>query len=169
MTRLLTLVTLGLAIAVAPSLGEGASKRIHVIARIAQQTFTGDLAHPTLGDRLINNVTLFNDSGTQVGTGGAVCTVVSQPPQATVVQCLLSAVFAEGEIVFGGVASFPVVGAVGHFGILGGTDRFDRARGDATLIVLTNGDVDSTFDLDLSLGWLEPRDYLVTRSIISVG
>jgi len=148
MTRLFTLVMLGLAIAIAPSLGEAASKRIHVIATVVQQTFTGDLASPKLGDRLINNVELFDDSGTQVGTGGAVCTVVSQPPQATVVQCLLSAVFAEGEIVFGGVASFPVLDAVGHFGILGGTDRFGKARGDATLIVLSNGDVDSTFDLD---------------------
>ena len=148
MTRLLTLVTLGLAIAVAPSLGETASKRIHVIATVQQQTLTGDPASPKLGDRLINNVKLFDDSGTQVGTGGAVCTVVSEPPQATVVQCLLSAVFAEGEIVFGGVASFPVPGAVGHFGILGGTDGFDKARGDATLTVLSNGNVDSTFDLD---------------------
>jgi len=142
------LVTLGLAIAVAPSLVEAASKRIHVIATIQQQTFTGDLASPKLGDRIINNVKLFDDSGAQVGTGGAVCTVVSEPPQATVVQCLLSAVFAEGEIVFGGVAPFPVVGAVGHFGILGGTDRFGKARGDATLIVLSTGAVDSTFDLD---------------------
>ncbi len=148
MTRLAMLVTLGLAIAVAPSLGEAGSKRIHVTATVVQQTFTGDLANPKLGDRLINNVKLFDDHGTQVGTGGAVCTVVSQPPQATVVQCLLSAVFADGEIVFGGVASFPVVGAVGHFGILGGTDRFDKARGDATLIVLPTGEVDSTFDLD---------------------
>jgi len=148
MTRLLMLVTLGLAIAVAPNLGEAASKRIHVIATIVQQTFTGDLTSPKLGDRLINNVKLFDDGDTQVGTGGAVCTVVSQPPQATVVQCLLSAVFAEGEIVFGGVAPFPEVGAVGHFGILGGTDRFGKARGDATLIVLSTGEVDSTFDLE---------------------
>ena len=148
MTRLLTLVALGLTIAVAPGLGEAQSTHLHMIATVVQQTFTGDLASPKLGDQLINNVKLFDDSGTQVGTGGAVCTVVSQPPQATVVQCLLSAVFAEGEIVFGGVAPFPQVGAVGHFGILGGTDRFGKARGDAILIVLSTGDVDSTFDLD---------------------
>jgi hypothetical protein len=148
MTRLLILVTL-LAIAVAPTLGEAASsKRLHMIATVEQQTFTGNLASPKLGDRLINNVKLFNDRGTQVGTGGAVCTVVSEPPQATVVQCLLTAVFADGQIIFGGAAPFPEVGTVGHFGILGGTDRFSKARGDATLIVLANGDVDSTFDLD---------------------
>ena len=148
MTRLLMLVTLGLAIAVAPGLGEAASKRIHVIATIVQQTFTGDLASPKLGDQLINNVKLFDDSGTQVGTGVAVCTIVSEPPLATLVQCLLSAVFAEGQIIFGGLAPFPEVDAVGHFGILGGTDRFRKARGDATLIVLSSGDIDSTFDLE---------------------
>jgi hypothetical protein len=147
MTRLLILATL-LAIAVAPSLGEAASKRLHVIATVVQQTFTGDLASPKLGDRLINNVKLLDDSGQQVGTGDAVCTVVSEPPLATVVQCLLSAVFADGQIIFGGSAQFPEVGAVGHFGILGGTDGFSKARGDATLIVLSNGDVDSTFDLE---------------------
>ena len=141
-------MTLILAIAVAPSLGETASKRIHVIATVVQQTLTGDLASPKVGDRHINNVKLFDDSGRQVGTGGAVCTVISEPPLATVVQCLLSAVFAEGQIVFGGSARFPEVGAVGHFGILGGTDRFRKARGEATHIVLSNGAVDSTFDLD---------------------
>ena len=146
MRRLLILVTL-LAIAVAPTLGEAASsKRLHVIARVEQQAFIGDQHNPQLGDRLVNNVELFDDRGRQVGTGGAVCTVVSQSP--LLVQCLLSAVFADGEIVFGGSAPFPVVGAVGHFAILGGTGRFSKARGEATLIVLANGDVDSTFDLD---------------------
>ena len=147
MTRLLILVTL-LAVAVAPTLGEAASsKRLHVIATVVDQAFIGDPEHPKLGDRLINNVTLRDDRGKQVGTGGAVCTVVAEPPQTTV-QCLLSAEFADGQIVFGGSAEFPVPGAVGHFGILGGTGRFSKARGEATLIVLPNGDVDSTFDLD---------------------
>jgi hypothetical protein len=45
MTRLLTLVALALAMAFAPNPGE-ASKRIHVIAKVAQQTFTGNLASP---------------------------------------------------------------------------------------------------------------------------
>ena len=147
MTRLLILVTL-LAVAVAPTLGEAASsKRLHVIATVVDQAFIGDMASPKLGDRLINNVKLFDDSGRQVGTGGAVCTVIAEAPPITV-QCLLSAEFADGQIVFGGSAQFPVVGAVGHFGILGGTGRFSKARGEATLIVLPNGDVDSTFDLD---------------------
>ena len=38
--------------------------------------FTGDLASPKLGDRLINNVELFDEDGSKVGTGGAVCTIV---------------------------------------------------------------------------------------------
>jgi hypothetical protein len=36
---------------------------------------------------------------------------------------------------------------VGHFGILGGTDVFSKARGDATIVVLSNGDFDVTLDL----------------------
>jgi hypothetical protein len=155
MTRLLTLVALGLAIAFAPTPGEAASKRIHVIAKVVQQTFTGNLASPKLGDRIINNVELFDDSDTKVGAGAGVCTIVSiqESPPDTPVQCLLSAVgvFDKGQIIFGGLAPFPEAGVVGHFGILGGTDAFRKTRGDATLVVLSNGDVDAIFDLDYSL------------------
>ena len=59
MKRLLILVALGLAMAFAPTLSEATtSKRIHVIAKVVQQTFTGDLASPKLGDRIINNATM---------------------------------------------------------------------------------------------------------------
>ena len=150
MTRLLALVALGLAMTFAPTPGEAASKRIHVIAKVAQ-TFTGDLASPKLGDRIIQNVELFNDSGTKVGAGAGACTIVAiqESPPDTPVQCLLSAVpvFDKGQIIFGGLAPFPKAGAVGHFGILGGTDAFRKARGDATLVVLSNGDVDTILDL----------------------
>ena len=150
MTRLLTLVALGLAMAFAPTLGEASSKRIHVIAKFVQQTFTGDLASPKLGDRIINNVDLFDDSGTKVGAGWAVCTIVSiqESPPNPLIQCLLSAVFDKGQIILGGLAPFPKAGAVGHFGILGGTDAFRQAHGDATLVVLSNGDVDTILDLE---------------------
>jgi hypothetical protein len=155
MTRLLTLVALGLAMTFAPTLSEATtSKPIHVIAKVVQQTFTGDLASPKLDDRIINNVELFDDSGTKVGAGGAVCTIVSieespqDPLPDTLVQCLLSAVFDKGQIIFGGLAPFPEAGAVGHFGILGGTDAFRKARGDATLVVLSNGDSDTILDLE---------------------
>jgi hypothetical protein len=136
--------------AFAPTLGEAASKRVHLIAKVVHQTFTGDLASPKLGDRIINNVELFDDSGTNVGTGGAVCTIVSiqESLPDPLIQCLLSAVFDKGQIMFGGLAPFPEAGAVGHFGILGGTDAFRKARGDATLVVLPNGDVDTIFDLE---------------------
>jgi hypothetical protein len=70
MTRLLTVVALGLAMAFAPTPSQAASKRIHVIAKVAQQTFTGDLARPKLGDRIIQNVELFDESDTKVGAGG---------------------------------------------------------------------------------------------------
>ena len=69
MTRRLALMALGLAIAFAPIPGEAASKRIHVIAKVVEQTFTGDLKNPKLGDKIINNVDLFDDSGTKVGRG----------------------------------------------------------------------------------------------------
>jgi hypothetical protein len=54
--------------AFAPTSGEAASKRIHVIAKVAQQTFTGNLASPKLGDRIIQFVELFDDSE-KVGAG----------------------------------------------------------------------------------------------------
>ena len=54
--RLLTLVVLG--IAVASILAEAQSTRIHVTVKVVQQTFTGDLANPKLGDQLITSVEL---------------------------------------------------------------------------------------------------------------
>src|SRR5512144_2566820 len=114
MTRLLTLVALALAMAFAPTPGEAASKRIHVIAKVAQQTFTGNLASPKLGDRIIQFVELFDDSE-KVGAGAGVCTIVSiqESPPDTLVQCLLSAVFDDGQIILGVLASFPEPGVVG--------------------------------------------------------
>ena len=53
MTRLLTLVALSLAMAVAPAFGEAGAQRLHVTAKIVEQTFTGDLAAPQIGDKLI--------------------------------------------------------------------------------------------------------------------
>jgi hypothetical protein len=85
-----------------------------------------------------------------VGAGGAACIIVGiqESPPDTLIQCLLSAVFDEGQIIFGGLAAFPEAGAVGYFGILGGTDAFRKARGDATLVVLSNGDIDTILDLE---------------------
>jgi hypothetical protein len=146
--RLLTLVVLGLACSVVSTLCEATSKRIRVTAQVARQTFIGDPASPRLGDRRITNVDLLDESGIRVGTGGASCTVVSVPPLDTLEECLLTAVFVDGQLIFGGLALSPEVGVTGRFGILGGTDDFRDARGEATLVVTTTEIIDVTFDLD---------------------
>jgi hypothetical protein len=143
MTRLLTLVVLG--IALVSTLAEAKSKRIHVTAQVVQQTFTGDLAEPQIGDRLITSVELFDKTDGKVGTGTGVCTIVS--PSERLQQCLLTAAFAEGHIIFGGLAPLPEAGAVAQFGILGGTEAFRTARGEAVLVITPTGDIDTTFDL----------------------
>jgi hypothetical protein len=152
MTRLLTLVALSLAMAFAPASGEEKSKRIHVTAEVVEQTFTGDLADPKVGDKLILSAELFDKNDDKVGTGAGACTVVSVPehPDAgdTLIQCLNSAVFDQGQIIFGGLAPFPEVGAVGQFGILGGTGKFREAEGEATLVVISPTLQKATFDLD---------------------
>jgi hypothetical protein len=148
MTRLLTLVVLGLA--VVASIGEATSKRIQVTAQVVQTAFTGDPNDLRLGAQQINNVVLLDESGTAVGTGAGVCTLVSLPPLETLLQCLSTAVFAEGQLIFGGVVPVPEVGAVAHFGILGGTGDFRTARGDVTLVVTTPELVqEATFDLEI--------------------
>jgi hypothetical protein len=146
MTRLLTLVVLGLAIAA--TLAEAQSKRIHVTAKVVQQTFTGDSDNPKIGDQLITSVELRDKHDMEVGTGAGACTIVSVPPLDTLLQCLLTAVFAKGQLIFGGVAPLPEVGVVAHFGIFSGTGDFRKARGEATLVVITPELQDGTFDLE---------------------
>jgi allene oxide cyclase-like protein len=146
MTRLLTLVVLGLAIAA--TLAEAKSQRIHVTAKVVQQTFTGDPDNPKIGDQLITSVELRDKHDMEVGTGAGACTIVSVPPLDTLLQCLLTAVFAKGQLIFGGVTPLPEVGGVAHFGILGGTGDFHTARGEATLVVITPELQDATFDLE---------------------
>jgi allene oxide cyclase-like protein len=142
--RLLTLVVLGLA--VASTLCEAQTERIHVTAEVVQQTFTGDPANLQIGDRLITSVDLFDDTHTKVGTGVGVCTLVS--PSEGLQQCLLTAAFAEGHIIVGGLAPLPEAGAVAQLGILGGTEAFRTARGEARLVITPTGDIDGTFDLE---------------------
>ena len=59
-----------------------------------------------------------------------------------------SATFDQGQIILGGEAPFPEPNVEGHFGILGGTGAFRKARGEAILVVLSDGDIDTTFDLE---------------------
>jgi hypothetical protein len=146
MTRLFTLVVLVLAAVSTPA--EATSQRLHVTARVVQQTFTGDAAHPKIGDQLVTSVELRDTHDRAVGTGAGVCTIVSALPLDTLVQCLLTAVLPKGQIIFGGVAPLPEAGAVAHFSILGGTDDFRTARGEATLVVITPELQEGTFDLE---------------------
>jgi Allene oxide cyclase barrel like domain len=150
MTRLVTLVVLALALV--SSQVEARSKRIHVTAEVVKQTFTGDLANPAIGDILVISVELFDKNDDKVGTGAGACTVVSVPEQPghenTLIQCLSSAVFDQGNIIFGGLVQLPEVGAVGRFGILGGTGDFRTARGEVTITVLTPDLQDATFDIE---------------------
>jgi hypothetical protein len=163
MTRLLTLVALSLAMAFAPAFGEDKSgeeesERIHVTAEIVEQTFTGDLANPKVGDKLILRADIFDKNDKKVGIGAGACTVVSVPeePEAEategdediLLQCLNSVAFDQGQIIFGGLAPFPEVGVVARFGILGGTDKFREAEGEATLVVISPTLQEATFDLD---------------------
>src|SRR5881409_608409 len=104
MTRCLTLLVL--ALAVTATLAEAKAKRLHVTAEVVQQTFTGDLAQPQLGDQLITTVVLRDEDGEEVGTGAGACVIVSVPPLAIRLQCLLTAVLAQGQLMFGGVAPF---------------------------------------------------------------
>ena len=147
MTRLLTLVVLGLT--VLSTICEAESRRIPVTARVVQTTYTGNPTSPQLGDRRVTNVDLLDESGITVGTGGGVCTVVSVPPLDALEQCLITAVFVEGQIIFGGLAQSPEVGVTGRFGILGGTDGFREAHGEATLVVTSAEFQDATFDLEM--------------------
>jgi hypothetical protein len=142
--RLVILVVLGLALV--STLAEAESKRIHVTAKVVEATFTGDPDHPKIGDQLITSVELFDKADEKVGTGVGVCTLVS--PSERLQQCLNTAAFAEGHIMFGGLAPLPEAGAVAQFGILGGTEEFRKARGEATLVITDTGDIDTTFDLE---------------------
>jgi hypothetical protein len=151
-TRLLTLVVL--CIAVVSTLAEAKSKRIHVTAKVVESTFTGASTNPKIGDQRITLVDLYDDNDTKVGTGVGVCTLVTTPdvtipnPDA-LQQCLLTAAFdEEGHIIFGGLAPLPVPEAVSQLGILGGTEKFSKARGDAILIITPEGNIDSTFNLE---------------------
>ena len=145
MKHVLTLVIVALALT--STVSEAQAKRIHVTAQVVQQLFTGDFAHPQLGDQLITSVVLLDEHNRQVGTGAGFCTVVSVPPLDPRLQCVLDAVFAGGKITFGGVAPLPEVGVEATFGIFGGTGDFRKARGEATLVVISPVQQEATFDL----------------------
>jgi hypothetical protein len=148
MIRLVTLAVLALALV--STLVEAKSIRIHVTGEVVKVTVIGDPEHPKIGDQTITNAVLFDKHETKVGTGVGVCTIVSISPQDTLSQCLLTAMFEDkGQIMFGAVVPPPDIGAVGRFGILGGTDDFRTARGEVTLVVLDPDTQDATFDIEI--------------------
>jgi hypothetical protein len=148
MKRLLTLVVLALALVSTPV--EARSKRIHVSAEVVETTPIGDPADPKIGDQRITRVVLRDKDEKEVGTGTGICTLVTQPGKDALVQCFITASFAKkGQIIFGGTAPLPVEGAVGHFGIVGGTDDFRKARGEATLTVISPTLQEAVFDIEI--------------------
>ena len=74
--------------------------------------------------------------------------MVSVAPLEPRLQCLISAVLDNGQIVFGGSAPLPATDVTAVFGILGGTDDFSKARGEATLTVLSPILQDAVFELE---------------------
>src|SRR5215475_11363149 len=101
MTRLLTLVVLALVIA--STLAEAGSTRIHVTAKFVESTLIGDPDNPKIGDQSITSVALFDkhDETEQVGTGTGICTLVTPPGPDALVQCVITAIFSNGQIIFG--------------------------------------------------------------------
>jgi hypothetical protein len=151
MTRLVTLGVLALTLV--STQAEARSKRIHVTAKIEQTTLIGDPDEPKVGDQRITSVALFDldKDENPVGTGTGICTLVSVPTsdEDGLVQCFITASFTKkGQIIFGGTAPLPNIGAVGHFGIFGGTDDFRKARGEAMLTVLSLDTQDAVFDIE---------------------
>jgi hypothetical protein len=152
MTRLLTLVVLALALV--STLAEARSKRIHVIAEVVETTLIGDPAEPKIGDQRITRVVLRDPDKDkkEVGSGTGICTLVRLPSPAeedALVQCFITATFdKKGQIIFGGTAPLPTIEAVGHFGIFGGMDDFRKARGEVTLVVLSEQFQDATFEIE---------------------
>jgi len=146
MSRFLTLIVLALALTT--TLAEAKAKHLQVTAQVVQQAFTGDIANPQLGDQLLTSVVLRDQDGKDAGTGAGACAIVSIPPLDTRLQCLIAAVLPEGQIIFGGIAPLPAVGVTATFAIMGGTDDFSKARGEATLTVLSRVLQDAVFDLE---------------------
>ena len=129
--HLLTPVVLGLAlVCMATSFSEAQSKIIRVIATLDQLDPPPPSPFPTaLGDSNTANADLADAQGHSAGTLASHCTIISVPPRDLLEQCLLTAVFPSGQIVFAGIAVLPTPGARAEFAILGGTDRYSNAQG----------------------------------------
>jgi hypothetical protein len=124
------------------------SSNVHVTARVVDRAFSGDPAALQLGDRVVVDLDLFGDAGVKVGTGVAVCTIVSVPPRDLTEECLQTLAFAHGNVVLAGVFPLPPTsGASATVGVLGGTGDFNKASGQANFVV-ADPDV---FDITIAL------------------
>ena len=124
MARLLTLVVIG--IALVSTLVEAKSIRIHVTAKILKTTVISGPGEPRSATRPSPLSCCSTSIIRKWALAREFCTLVSlEPPLGALVQCLITAVFDnKGQIIFGGIVPPPDIEAVGHFGILGGTDDF---------------------------------------------
>ena len=89
------------------------------VAAIGRRSATSCKSEAGLGQPLAlfqayYNFVLSHTSLRLLGTGAGFCTVVSVPPEDTLEECLLTAIFAEGQIIFGGIAPLAEVGAVAY-------------------------------------------------------
>ena len=153
MTRLLALVTLSLAMAFTSAITEARSKRIHVNAEVVETTLIGDPPSPRSATSALP-VSGYSTSTTNTKQKWVLARgFVRLSPHQTqkqLVQCFITATFDKrGQLIFGGTAPLPNIGAVGHFGILGGTDDFRKARGEVTLVVISDKLQDATFDIEI--------------------
>ena len=148
LTHLLTSVVLGLAlVCLATAFSEAQSKIIHVIATLDQ--VDPPSTPPVLGDLNTANADLADPQGHPAGTLASHCTIISVPPRDLLEQCLITAVFPDGQIVFGGIAVLPTPELSAEFSVLGGTGRYSKARGVVQGFVNPSGTTaDFVFTLD---------------------
>jgi hypothetical protein len=140
---LLLPLVIGMTLVCMTTFSEAASKIIHVTATLDQKT-----SFPVqLGDSNTANADLADDDGNSAGTLVSHCTIVSVPNRALLEQCLLTADFPSGQILFGGLVPLPTPEASAEFGILGGTGQFDQVQGTVHGFVNPSGTIDFTFML----------------------
>ena len=103
--------------------------------RLWRRPQSGDPTDPKIGDQRITSVVLIDKHKNEVGTGTGICTLVSLPAPGEdgLVQCFITVSLAKK----------------GHFGIFGGTDDFRIARGEVTLVVISEKLQDATFDIEI--------------------
>jgi hypothetical protein len=131
------LLALGAAPAAASDEHERGRERPWKVLKFYERS-AGDLAFldlgapgPSIGDRLVFSNPLYDAQGQVIGRDGAECVIVridpTEPPERQqVVQCTISAQFADGQITVQGLAQ----GTENYFAVTGGTGAYRKARGE---------------------------------------